>query len=1231
MSRPGFVSKIEHANENKEKTLRQKIEKDVDYSRVDKQQPFILQTFAAFQSSLINLHDYPDDFRNYFEESFLDMDLLQDLERSKVINWCRTVKRLYPLKTTGDGNCLLHAVSLALWNIEDTGQFLRRLVYCTLSTDPTGAFKRRWQFYQRSNQEGEANFRLNTSEFSVEWESVVKAAADIEQQQGEVLPFATLESFHLHVLSNILRRPIIVLADKRARNIFGQSLQESNIGGIYLPLETVPAECVKTPVIVGYNMNHFAPLVTQDGDSSSRMDVVPLVTYELEMMMVHYLLPGEEQEVVRLLENYLQMTETVLTETDSIRPILSVRLEKRKLPEDLNLMEDLRQDCEKKFRQWLDQEYGSENPFVQSTPAITPKQNILEPRKLPELQGSNRGPSLAKIMMPVPVIQTPIPPQIDQPVAGQSNRKKCLTTGCMMYGSQEMYNLCSKCFRDYTLTYHSQEQAMRRLNDAIGVEPSAPMPTIPPRDSYIDLSIVPEKCKTENCDFQCSQATFPYCHECYEEIQKYKATQTKSTPIENVHHSIQETTAGWLDNQQQAIIKKPRSGVNNYQVGAITQQINAAQTATVPNELTRPAYRMASSQEPVYMSMLEKMCPTDGCRNHVSRNTEPFCHECHKKEQNSQRLGQPAQALLGQNFNTKLAGSATGVVPNAGWLDYEQQAVINKPHMDINTCQVGLNAQQINIAQAVTVQNEPSRRTYKTASSQEVFISMKDEMCPTKGCRNHVSRNTEPLCHECYNKNQGTSKLDQRAQAVTKLAGSSSGVESGLRGLRMETSQSEIREPVQFVLPSTASGGISPGLVNLATGQVAPPDYPKTHKCKAEDCSGYAVPGNNGHCESCYYKSLFGEGNLRKEEDNNEAFNILSGSSGSEVLHMNANQIMNISEEKPSAAKTQGFNFVGMNLPGNFPAPAMNPTSRSFESPPTGKKITATTGANSYPRKNVEKYLCATPGCQGIRQNNKLDLCYQCYTKASTRWEARSDLDNEETAIPGPNSAADLSCPGVVLTNEEEKRMNPVVTSSKQKVACAGKTCGKLIYPPKKLCDECQEILEYAHASKSKQDFRLGRQNVTAPIRSNPAPQQPRPHTAPVVAKCSVRDCDRYGDPATGNMCTAHFENTQRSKTTTGQLNVPTVLQWNVRQQQIHPVTQRMSNPVSEVTYSTSANVQPFLHRSGAQEDNFTAALTNLERSQKSKSKCIIQGCLNFGSSQKQGLCNKCFLTRLGQ
>jgi hypothetical protein len=45
----------------------------------------------------------------------------------------------------GDGNCLLHAVCLAMWGLEDSTLLLRRLVYVALVEDEEkGEIKKRW-------------------------------------------------------------------------------------------------------------------------------------------------------------------------------------------------------------------------------------------------------------------------------------------------------------------------------------------------------------------------------------------------------------------------------------------------------------------------------------------------------------------------------------------------------------------------------------------------------------------------------------------------------------------------------------------------------------------------------------------------------------------------------------------------------------------------------------------------------------------------------------------------------------------------------------------------------------------------------------------------------------------------------------------------------------------------------------------------------------------------------
>jgi len=49
------------------------------------------------------------------------------------------------LSDTGDGNCLLHAVSLAIWGVPDEAMLLRRLVYLSLVEDFGNAFRKRWK------------------------------------------------------------------------------------------------------------------------------------------------------------------------------------------------------------------------------------------------------------------------------------------------------------------------------------------------------------------------------------------------------------------------------------------------------------------------------------------------------------------------------------------------------------------------------------------------------------------------------------------------------------------------------------------------------------------------------------------------------------------------------------------------------------------------------------------------------------------------------------------------------------------------------------------------------------------------------------------------------------------------------------------------------------------------------------------------------------------------------
>lgn len=56
-----------------------------------------------------------DEFRMFLERDLIETSTLVSLEGAGRLNWWAMVgaaQRLWPLATTGDGNCLLHAASL---------------------------------------------------------------------------------------------------------------------------------------------------------------------------------------------------------------------------------------------------------------------------------------------------------------------------------------------------------------------------------------------------------------------------------------------------------------------------------------------------------------------------------------------------------------------------------------------------------------------------------------------------------------------------------------------------------------------------------------------------------------------------------------------------------------------------------------------------------------------------------------------------------------------------------------------------------------------------------------------------------------------------------------------------------------------------------------------------------------------------------------------------------------
>ncbi|KAJ8680136.1 hypothetical protein QAD02_015923 [Eretmocerus hayati] len=221
-----------------------------------------------FTFSLPDLSIYPDDFRQFLEKDLIEGGCLSCLESAGRLNWwCGGKNRvLWPLATTGDGNCLLHAASLGMWGFHDRELFLRETLYNTLSKgEIRDALYRRWKWRQASLN-AVAGLSYTDEEWITEWQGIVDMASTHPRNQMST-SYQSLEEIHILALAHVLRRPIIVVAETMLRDSEGEALAPIAFGGIYLPLEIDGCLCHRTPLLLAYHSAHFSPLVTVDSSS----------------------------------------------------------------------------------------------------------------------------------------------------------------------------------------------------------------------------------------------------------------------------------------------------------------------------------------------------------------------------------------------------------------------------------------------------------------------------------------------------------------------------------------------------------------------------------------------------------------------------------------------------------------------------------------------------------------------------------------------------------------------------------------------------------------------------------------------------------------------------------------------------------------------------------------------------------------------------------------------------
>ena len=260
----------------------------------------------GYTFTIPHLTAYPTEFRQFIFDRIVDKTAKKSLEEEGCLNWCQGATQLEPLHTKGDGNCLLHAASLGMWGFQDRAHILRNAVSQAVvhAGNESNTLFLRWK-YNKELECQQQMYKLEPTQWQNEWNTVVRQAS------ADPTPTATLyslEEFHVFVLANVLRRPVIMYASQKMRSLHsGGTIQSLNFHGVYLPLLWDPKSCKKDPLPLGYQCGHFSALVVvkfaqqyQDGKL-----VLPLVGSDGYPLPVRFMLHSENAG--ELLNDYLSV------------------------------------------------------------------------------------------------------------------------------------------------------------------------------------------------------------------------------------------------------------------------------------------------------------------------------------------------------------------------------------------------------------------------------------------------------------------------------------------------------------------------------------------------------------------------------------------------------------------------------------------------------------------------------------------------------------------------------------------------------------------------------------------------------------------------------------------------------------------------------------------------------------------------------------------------------------
>ncbi len=529
-------------------------------------------TTPGYTLILPALNDYPGDFQKFVFSRIVAKNTQESMEKEYCLNWCPNATKLVPLNTIGDGNCLLHAASLAMWGFQDRDFVLRRALSHAVNDEiRNNTLYQRWKYNREVENQQQFDLQLEPHQWDQEWQMVMQqtSATALAGQNVE-----SLDEFHVFILANVLRRPIIMYAVPKLRSHQTDgTLQKINFHGVYLPLLWAPDSCKKTPLPLAYHNGHFSALVVvesaqqyQDGQL-----LLPLSDYFSQQLPVRFTLLVEDPNT--LIMDYLHLVQVPAKGSPyfSNASVVCAKMTISDVPTYLKpLISGFIDAC--------NEAYTAEGKQKQFSPTIAPPTTTMDGQHRPlcindcgmygdpatglcskcrqkavgAAQAQEKAGFEEKLpQLPQGQFQNEQPRLPDPAVGGVSGAIKC--PRCSNPGHPSYLGMCEQCFKSKStkqVISNGEQWSQTQGVSQPGKDPvyevlpsfqstsqeSVPAsvqqpPAVPPPRSTSGGPLERSQCRSPGCEFFGTKETRFYCSKCFESNMKSILEEVDKPPI----------------------------------------------------------------------------------------------------------------------------------------------------------------------------------------------------------------------------------------------------------------------------------------------------------------------------------------------------------------------------------------------------------------------------------------------------------------------------------------------------------------------------------------------------------------------------------------------------------------------------------------------------------------------------------------------------------------------------